>query len=308
MKTAKTSRPATLQRLLLFYCCLGFCMNMVHPVTPTLVVELGFDSTLYSALSSTLALTNFLCAPLWGYLSDRHGRRPMLLIGTITYACSQLLFSQARTVPVLLVARLCGGISSAGYLTASLAYVVDVSPPERRGKNLAIYTALFSICSSFGYLGGGTIGTRFNVITVFYVQLTLLCLVTILGYFILGESRDPEQMALSLADKTAKKFYDFKAMGAIIKGSVAIFMVSVVLASFSSMGYDNAFNFYIKDVLNFPPSYNGYIKATTGTLGLIANLTLNLWLMKRFAPQNTLLVIFPCMAAALFVATRMETT
>ena len=71
-------------------------------------------------------------------------------------------------------------------------------------------------------------------------------------------------------------------------------------------GYDNAFNYYIKDVLAFPSSYNGFIKATTGTLGLIANFTLNLWLIRRFAPQNTLLVLFPCCAVSLLIAAQMK--
>ena len=104
------SRKASPLRIYVFYSYLSLCMNMVHPVTPTLVHELGFSSLLYSSLSSTLALTNFLCAPVWGYYSDRHGRRPVLLVGTVMYACSQFLFSRATTVPVLLIARLCGGI------------------------------------------------------------------------------------------------------------------------------------------------------------------------------------------------------
>ena len=95
-------------------------------------------------------------------------------------------------------------------------------------------------------------------------------------------------------------------MGSIMSLPVLLFLVSVVLASFSTMGYDNAFNYYIKDVLAFPSSYNGFIKATTGTLGLVANFTLNLWLIRRFAPQNTLLVLFPCCAVSLLIAAQMK--
>ena len=120
------SRKASPLRIYVFYSYLSLCMNMVHPVTPTLVHELGFSSLLYSSLSSTLALTNFLCAPVWGYYSDRHGRRPVLLVGTVMYACSQFLFSRATTVPVLLIARLCGGIGSAGYITAALSAGLDL--------------------------------------------------------------------------------------------------------------------------------------------------------------------------------------
>lgn len=299
-----SSKPATPMRIYLFYSCLSFCMNMVHPVTPTLVKDLGFSSLLYSSLSSTLALTNFLCAPLWGYYSDRHGRRPVLLIGTAMYACSQFLFSRATTVPLLLLARLCGGIGSAGYLTGSLAYVVDVSDAQNRGRSLAIFTALTSISASFGYLTGGLLGT-ISVRTTFSVQLTLLAACVALGYFILTESREEHALALSRADTQAKKFYDFKAMGQIMTLPVALFLLSVVLASFGTMGYDNAFNYYIKDVLAFPSSYNGFIKAATGTLGLIANFTLNLWLIRRYKPENTLLVLFPCCAVSLLLAPQM---
>ncbi|MBQ6059671.1 MAG: MFS transporter [Clostridia bacterium] len=300
------TKKASPMRLYIFYSYLSVCMNMVHPVTPTLVKELGFSSFLYSALSSTLALTNFLCAPLWGYYCDRRGRRPVLLIGTALYTCSQVIFSRAKTVPLLLFARMCGGIGSAGYLTGSLAYVVDVSPTEEKGRNLAIFTALTSIFSSFGYLAGGMIGTRFSVMTTFHVQILLLCTCVILGYFILIESRSSEELRIAQADTQAKKFYDFKAMGKIMTVPVMLFLCATIVANFGTMGYDNAFNYYIKDVLAFPSAYNGYIKATTGILGLIANFTLSLWLIRHFRPQDTLLVLFPCCATALFLAPQMK--
>ena len=124
---------------------------------------------------------------------------------------------------------------------------------------------------------------------------------TLLAWLLIGESRTPQDMALSRADTGAKKFYDFQAMGRIMTLPVALFLLSTCLATFGTQGYDNSFNYYIRDVFSFPPSYNGYIKASTGLVALAANFTLNLWILRRFSPRRALLFLLPLCGVTLLI-------
>ena len=86
---------------------------------------------------------------------------------------------------------------------------------------------------------------------------------------------------------------------------MTLFFIGVILATFATVGYDNAFNFYIKKQLGFPPSVNGLIKGSTGILGLIANLFINRWLLKHFDQNKVLPIVLWLCSGFLLLATQM---
>ena len=301
------SRKATPARLLFVYTFFCIASNFVHPVTPALIQSLNFPSYMFGAAFSAMSLANFVFSPYWGYLSDRKGRRFTKLLGMAIYTIGQFAFSRATTIPGVLLARALAGTGSASYMAVSLAYLVDITNEENRGRYLAYLMAFQSLSASVGYLIGGTLGD-YNIMYSFVAQVVMLVLGTLLAYMMIGESRSPEAMAVSLSDTQAKKFYDFKAMGKIMTLPVAFFLISVCLATIGTQGYDNAFNYYIRDVFSFPPSYNGYIKAATGLVALVANFTLNLWIIRRFSPEKALLILLPICAATLLLIPTMKTT
>lgn len=127
----------------LFIAMIGFGITL--PALPFFVERLALggnaspESVAFhvGALTSAYALTQLALAPLWGLWSDRHGRKPLVVIGLGGFALAQAVFGLGTSLPLLYGARLAGGVFSAALLTASSAYVADTLSEEMRGRGMA---------------------------------------------------------------------------------------------------------------------------------------------------------------------------
>jgi DHA1 family tetracycline resistance protein-like MFS transporter len=170
--------------------------GIIIPVIPKLIKELINGDISEAAkiggwLTFAYAITQFICAPLVGNLSDRFGRRPILLISLFTFSLDYLLLAFAPTITWLFVGRIIAGLTGASITTAS-AYIADVSTPENRAKNFGMIGAAFGIGFIIGPVIGGLLG-QFGSRVPFYAA-AVLCLINfIYGYFILPESLSPDK-------------------------------------------------------------------------------------------------------------------
>lgn len=170
--------------------------GIIIPVIPKLIKELIHGDISEAAkiggwLTFAYAITQFICAPLVGNLSDRFGRRPILLISLFTFSLDYLLLAFAPTITWLFVGRIIAGLTGASITTAS-AYIADVSTPENRAKNFGMIGAAFGIGFIIGPVIGGLLG-QFGSRVPFYAA-AVLCLINfIYGYFILPESLSPDK-------------------------------------------------------------------------------------------------------------------
>jgi MFS transporter, DHA1 family, tetracycline resistance protein len=135
---------------------LGF--GIVMPLLPRYAELHGADGFLRGLLFACFSGMQFLFAPLWGRLSDRVGRRPVLLLGLAGSVVSYVLFAVAEltpfVLPLLFISRLGAGIAGATISTAS-AYIADVTTPEQRGRGMALIGAAFGIGFTLGPVVGG---------------------------------------------------------------------------------------------------------------------------------------------------------
>ena len=169
--------------------------GIIIPVMPQLLQELS-GGTLSDAsrfggwLISTYAVMQFLCAPLVGALSDRFGRRPVLLASLFGFGVDFLMMAFAPTLSWLFVGRMISGIMGASFTTAG-AYIADVSPPEKRAQNFGLIGAAFGLGFIIGPVLGGLLG-GFGTRVPFMVTAGLCLLNWLYGFFILPESLTPE--------------------------------------------------------------------------------------------------------------------
>lgn len=127
----------------LFIAMIGFGITL--PALPFFVERLALDGNAspesvafhVGALTGAYALTQLALAPIWGLWADRHGRKPLVVIGLGGFALAQAVFGLGTSLPLLYGARLVGGVFSAALLTASSAYVADTLPEETRGRGMA---------------------------------------------------------------------------------------------------------------------------------------------------------------------------
>jgi multidrug resistance protein len=124
-------------------------LTLVLPLLPYYATEFGANALVVGVLISAFSLAQLLCAPLWGGISDRHGRRPVILFGLATTSVAYVIFGFAHSVALLLISRVIQGIGG-GTIGVVQAYVADASPPEERTKSLGWLTAVTSLGALVG--------------------------------------------------------------------------------------------------------------------------------------------------------------
>lgn len=170
-------------------------LGLIIPVMPKLIEELtGKGISVASEYSGWLmfafAIMQFIFAPILGGLSDKYGRRPILLISLFGFALDYLFLSFANTMFLLFVGRAFAGITGASFTTAT-AYIADISTNENRAKNFGMVGAAFGLGFIIGPVIGGLLGS-FGPRVPFMVAAALTFLNFLYGYFILPESLDKE--------------------------------------------------------------------------------------------------------------------
>lgn len=169
--------------------------GLIIPVMPSLISELknipaNEASTYGGFLISAYAVTQFLFAPVIGNLSDKYGRRPVLLSSLIGFGIDYLFLALAPTYGWLFVGRIIAGITGASFTTAS-AYIADISTEETRAKNFGMIGAAFGVGFVLGPLLGGLLA-GFGTRAPFYAAAGLCLINALYGYFVLPESLSPE--------------------------------------------------------------------------------------------------------------------
>ena len=166
-------------------------LGIIIPVVPSLIIDLTGQTISNAAeygglLMFIYAGTQFLFAPMIGALSDRFGRRPLLLCSLCAYGLNYLLLAWAPTMTWLFFARFLSGITGATTTTAS-AYVADISAPEEKAQNFGLLGAAFGLGFIIGPVIGGLLG-EFGSRLPFIAAAALSLINFIYGYFILPES------------------------------------------------------------------------------------------------------------------------
>jgi len=199
-------------------------IGIIFPIMPDLLEDLGVtnlaDAALWGGiLSAAYALTLFLCAPVIGALSDRFGRRPVLLLAMTAMAIDYLIQGFATTVAVLFVGRVIGGAVGATYSTA-MAFVADISSREDRGKNFGLLGAAFGVGFILGPVIGG-LTAEYGVRVPFFIAAGLSALNVLFGLFVLPESlprekRRPFTLAAANPFTALLKAFRFPALSGLV--------------------------------------------------------------------------------------------
>lgn len=196
MTRASAARPASVRFILvtLVIDALGF--GLVVPIIPSLVVQLSglpmaSASLWVGALLSMFALMQFFCAPVLGGLSDRFGRRPVLLLSLSGICANYLLLAWAPSLAWLFLGRLIAGATAANASTAN-AYIADVTPPAQRAAQFGLVGAAFGVGFVVGPALGGLLGS-YHLRLPFLVAAGLAGCNLVYGAFVLPESLSPDR-------------------------------------------------------------------------------------------------------------------
>ncbi len=243
---------------------MGF--GIIIPVLPQLIAHLIHgtisDAAPYAGLLAlAYASMQFLCSPIIGNLSDRFGRRPVLLSSLLGFGIDYLFLAFAPTVWWLFVGRVIAGITGASFTTAS-AYIADISTPEKRAANFGIVGVAFGIGFIIGPVIGGILGS-YDTRYPFLASAALALLNAAYGYFILPES-------LSKENRRSLDIKRCSPWGSLIQLSkykaVIGLAVSLFLVYFAVQSVQSVWTFYTFEKFHWSKAMVGY---SLGFVGLL---------------------------------------
>jgi DHA1 family tetracycline resistance protein-like MFS transporter len=198
-------------------------VGLIIPVLPALIGEFVADKTSHAfwngAAMATFGVANFICAPILGALSDRFGRRPVLLMGFCGFALSFFGTALANSLWMLIAVRVASGALQANIAVAN-AYVADITAPEDRAKRFGMLGAMIGLGFIIGPVTGGLLGA-YDVHWPFFVAGALSLLNFAYGYFVLPESlpverRSPFRWSVAHPVASLRHLSELKAVGGLV--------------------------------------------------------------------------------------------
>ncbi len=256
--------------VIVFIDLLGF--GMVIPLMPLYAKHLGASETWTGLLSTGYSAMQFVFAPIWGRLSDRIGRRPVLLVSIFMTALGFLVYGLAGSFVVLLVSRLFAGAATANIAIAR-AFVADVTTPENRAKGMGIIGAAFGLGFVLGPPMGGLLTTHVSMAAP---GLVAAALATLNGLAALAILPEPEAHTVRAEAVRSRFTAFFREMGLPgVRRLVLVYFLSVL--AFSAM--ENTFSFLATDRYGISQDHVSYLFGFVGVVmvvvqgGLIGPLT-----------------------------------
>jgi MFS transporter, DHA1 family, tetracycline resistance protein len=233
---------------------IGF--GIIIPVVPKLITglihgDLSQASKYGGWLMFVFAIMQFLFSPVLGNLSDRYGRRPVLLFSLFGFGVDYLFTAYAPTIGWLFVGRIVAGITGASFTTA-VAYIADISTPEKKAQNFGIIGAAFGLGFIIGPIIGGLLG-HFGPRVPFFAAAGLTFINWVYGYFILPESLDQEHrrpFEWKRANPVGSllQIKKYPAIGGLVASFILIYIAAHAVQSTWSYYSMEKFNWHEKEV------------------------------------------------------------
>ena len=261
-------------------------IGLIVPVLPALVGSFTASQTeqawWYGAVTFAFSFANFLTSPLLGALSDRHGRRPVLLLGFCALTLSFFVTGLASALWVLIVVRLLSGAMQSNISVAN-AYVADITPPQDRAKRFGLLGAMFGIGFILGPVMGGLLGA-IDLRLPFFAAGGLALVNLLYGWLVLPESLPPEKRRPVDWKTALNPVKSFAELGKL--GGVGILVAVVACTALAQFILYTSWVLYTTFKFGWGPLENGWSLFTVGIVSAAVQGFLLGQLLKRFSPQK----------------------
>ena len=249
--------------LVVFIDLVGF--GLIIPLLPFYAEYFQASPDVVGMVMATYSFAQFLAAPMWGRLSDRMGRRPVLLISLAGAVVAYIGLGLVDSLWMLFAARALGG-AMAGNIAAAFAYVADVTTPENRARGMGLIGAAFGL----GFIAGPAIGgilagpdpVNADYQTPAFAAAGLSLAALALAAALLKESLDPEMRARALTKMS--RWLQFKDV--LMRPKVGLLIALSFLATFVFAGMETTFAMWSRRQFGWGPEQNGYLFASVGFL------------------------------------------
>lgn len=268
--------------LVVFIDLLGF--GIILPLLPYIAEKYSAGPLQIGLLTATYSLFQLISSPILGRLSDRYGRKKLLIISQLGSAVGYLILGLAGNLPLLFLSRIIDGITG-GNISIAQAYIADVTDKKNRAKGMGIIGAAFGLGFIFGPAIGGFL-SRFSYSAPAYFATAVSLLTVLTTIFFLKETVDEKKAKVS--PKTKLSFEEFKRVLAIKPIGLLIFVFFALNTAFSIM--QGNFSLWTQKTFNYGPSENGWLFAYIGIIAVFVQLKVLPFLTKKFEEKTILYI------------------
>jgi len=248
----------------LFVVMLGY--GIIIPILPFYIEEMGAGGTELGLLVASYAVMRLICGPIWGSLSDRVGRKPVLLIGITGYAVTMVWFGLATQLWMLFAARILSGILSSATAPTTMAYIGDSTPENERGGGMGLLGAAGGVGTIFGPVAGGFLATE-SLSTPFFIAAGFSVLSLLLAIRYLPESLPAEARE---TNGKGEKIIDLKAWWQATNSPIGSLLILTFISTCGLMIFANVFGLYALDKFSFGTEDVGVMMMVLGLVSALA--------------------------------------
>ena len=262
MTTSK--RNLYILTFVLFVVMLGY--GIIIPILPFYIESMGAGGTELGLLVASYAVMRLIFGPIWGSLSDRLGRKPVLLVGILGYAVTMVWFGLATRLWMLFAARILSGVLSSATAPTTMAFIGDSTSEKERGGGMGLLGAAGGIGTIVGPVLGGFLAGD-SLATPFFLAAGLSVLSLLLAIAFLPESLPAE--ARQTIQKN-EKLIDLKVWGEAIISPIGSLLVLTFVSTSGLMIFANVFGLYALEKFSFGPEDVGVMMMVLGLVSAVA--------------------------------------
>ncbi len=272
---------------------MGF--GLVLPLLPYIAERFNANPVQIGLLAATYSFFQFIATPILGRLSDRYGRKKLLIISQLGTFAGFILLGLANTLPLLFLARLIDGITG-GNISIAQAYIADVTDQKNRAKGMGTLGAAFGLGFILGPVIGGMLSAYGFWLPAFFAALMSLITVFTTYKFL------PESVDVSSAARSPKAQLSVGELFATITHpALAIFIMTFLLMSLAFSGMQGTFALWAQQTFHWDARGVSYIFAYIGILAVIMQLKVLPFVVKKLGERRTLIISIPLLAAGLLL-------
>ena len=245
--------PLVIIFVTVFIDLLGF--GIIIPLLPFYAESFGATAFTVGMLSTSFSLMQFAFSPLWGRLSDRIGRKPIILVGLIGSCGSYLMLALATSLPLVFAARIIGGVAGANIPTAQ-AYIADITTPENRAKGMGLIGAAFGLGFIFGPALGGVL-SRISPAAPMWCASALCFANFVAAWLLLPESRTAAEGQAAVGRMEALR-------RAVAHPTIVLLLALYFIVTTAFSGFESTFALFSERRFGFTGATIGFLFAFVG--------------------------------------------